>query len=69
VHCEYHAGELEVPRRARVEEGAQRLSGSRHAQIPESAKGFLEDRRFIVYPRPGFVKVEGSELISAQLRG
>lgn len=45
---EYHPGELEVQRRAGVRETAQRLSGSIRNVVPESARAFLEDRRFVV---------------------
>jgi uncharacterized protein len=48
VHYEFHPGELEVQRRAGVRESAERLSGSIHAVVPESAKAFLKERRFVV---------------------
>lgn len=48
MHYEFHPGELEIQRRAGVRESAQRLSGSIHAVVPQSARAFLEDRRFVV---------------------
>ena len=48
MRCEYHPGELEVQRRAGVEEAARRLSGSRHTEMPQSARDFLGEQQFIV---------------------
>jgi uncharacterized protein len=48
MHREYHPGELQVQRLAGVEEAARRLSGSRHAEMPQSARDFLGEQQFIV---------------------
>jgi predicted pyridoxine 5'-phosphate oxidase superfamily flavin-nucleotide-binding protein len=48
MRCEYHPGELEVQRHAGVEEDARRLSGSRHTEMPQSARDFLGEQQFIV---------------------
>jgi hypothetical protein len=48
VRHEYHPGELEVQRRAGVGENAQRLSGSIRDVVPDSARAFLDERRFVV---------------------
>ena len=48
MHCEYHPGEVEMQRRAGVQEAARRLSASRHTEMPQSARDFLGGQRFIV---------------------
>jgi len=48
MDCEYHPGELEVQRRAGVQEAARRLRRSRHTEIPQVASDFLGEQRFIV---------------------
>jgi predicted pyridoxine 5'-phosphate oxidase superfamily flavin-nucleotide-binding protein len=45
---EYHSGELEVQARAGVREVAKRVAGSIHSFVPQVARAFLEERRFVV---------------------
>jgi predicted pyridoxine 5'-phosphate oxidase superfamily flavin-nucleotide-binding protein len=44
----YHEGELAVQRRAGVAANAERIGRSIHREIPELARRFAEERRFIV---------------------
>jgi hypothetical protein len=44
----YHEGELEVQRRAGVTDNAARIGRSIHREIPESARQFAEERRFVL---------------------
>lgn len=44
----YHEGELEVQRRAGVAANAERIGRSIHRDIPDLARRFAEERRFIV---------------------
>ncbi len=45
---EYHTGELAVQDRAGVRARASRVAGSIHDAVPDVAKAFLEQRRFVV---------------------
>jgi len=44
----FHSGELAVQERAGVRERAARIGGSIHPELPEPARAFLEQRRFVV---------------------
>lgn len=44
----FHPGELRVQRQAGVPERAARVGGSIHRAVPPAARGFLEQRRFVV---------------------
>jgi hypothetical protein len=44
----YHEGELEVQRRAGVADNAARIGRSIHQEIPELARQFAEERRFVL---------------------
>ena len=44
----YHEGELEVQRRAGVAANAERIGRGIHAEIPELARRFAEERRFLL---------------------
>jgi predicted pyridoxine 5'-phosphate oxidase superfamily flavin-nucleotide-binding protein len=44
----FHEGELEVQRRAGVAANAEKIGRSIHREIPEIARRFAEERRFIV---------------------
>ncbi|MGH7527445.1 MAG: pyridoxamine 5'-phosphate oxidase family protein [Gemmatimonadales bacterium] len=50
---EYHPGELAVQDRAGVRARASRVAGSIHDAVPEVAKAFLEQLRFVVVATAG----------------
>src|SRR5262245_46146580 len=45
---EFHSGELEVQARAGVQAIANRVAGSIHSFVPQAARAFLEERRFVL---------------------